>query len=1276
MSEPPRLFDVLCREDFIALRSTSFMQEEVEMCCPLILSMLEEGRLNGSEPIVNAVSHLLVSMKADAYLAVDPEVLQGIVSEALDNAGQNVELTDESIYEFERGDAICRLRLATADIFRAIRFGSISSPELEYTSPILPNPLFVDELCLLIPILLLRAPRLIPLDGIVRALVHVDNGAALLNATLANLPSARQRIIEQLINVIIDSCCAPDDGTVSDFDIPVSNLNFAEKCSVSALHCFLQLSDRLADEVRHTVTPVCIARFASESVGAAGTGLGGDLNTEKIIVRTQTLPALVCNASIRLGDVVEFLSDMVAIPESNWLWEYIGWGVHNHEPMVLVVGHSLQERSARLLQKLSEGLDPDTEAEDIVLGQRLLRVQCVLGGISNIRPEPRQANIIMQLLPLLASLDDACGTLAVAYVLITPGLVQACGEETCISCLQQLMVLPGAASALLLWVEVHARAAKADGGLLRRQARREWDRKRSSAQSEGAGVRRFDHDEWIGRIASRLRQQIKINTRIHTQSFQELLKLITSEVSKENTVFDKICEHITKKEVSPLVLESVTTLLSSGLLTARGVNMLAYVREAVMSCDGLPEIRDAVLSLTYYYVTEGVLTEAGGKPTTKLEKHMRLPYETDLKSMLSECIQRKLPVARVLIVFLTFHYQETVAKLSPRTSNSYDSRVSPFSNKFVSRLPILSVLRYLSENSKSLPGWLEIMRPMALSSFPELPTLLGERILYTVEKMEIDEDPKDKDSSSRGNDTDIIEEEVSQNVLNLEPEDIFGDPPTPRSLATILSSALDDPLSLHTVLDVLSRYDEDTLASLAPVTILSVLPQIVYNWDRDLLMSRSEDLSVWGVTPEEADVAYRFSWKERKWGDNDVAGIDSDHMTDSASYKAPIKETTWAGHGGIGVMLSFVRVWEAAWRVQHRSVAVTTVNALRGPRLTSSAMARIDAYSDEDLCEDPLRVLTCHRRCFYIPRVLRLILKIFDMYSQIYRYRLSLTPTRDGPTPPGDRPAPTVDSAAKGGVSMGTGGVHAGVTAEEVKRLALLQESAGLQLLLEIGVDGPCDKMTLSEVRRELCLFIHQSFCERPALIKLIHTQGYPLEILPTVVRGVPSVHVCSEFLTELILSPVLERQVFGVALTALLARKYPLPSTAKAARHAMAIIRDAAAPFAPPGLHAHTHPHAPTHIHPHTQPHVVSFSEAFSPVAVADAVAFVGSTVFAIPDICRGFPSLREEAVDVLVSLRDALSTLEKSSVGRIHQIQARSLLRDVHTCFMMTVEGLQDII
>ena len=55
---------------------------------------------------------------------------------------------------------------------------------------------------------------------------------------------------------------------------------------------------------------------------------------------------------------------------------------------------------------------------------------------------------------------------------------------------------------------------------------------------------------------------------------------------------------------------------------------------------------------------------------------------------------------------------------------------------------------------------------------------------------------------------------------------------------------------------------------------------------------------------------------------------------------------------------------------------------------------------------------------------------------------------------------------------------------------------------------------------------------------------GYPLAVQETLVRGVPSMHICIRFLPELLKLANLKQRVFGIRLLAHLANQYSIQGT------------------------------------------------------------------------------------------------------------------------------------
>ena len=45
-------------------------------------------------------------------------------------------------------------------------------------------------------------------------------------------------------------------------------------------------------------------------------------------------------------------------------------------------------------------------------------------------------------------------------------------------------------------------------------------------------------------------------------------------------------------------------------------------------------------------------------------------------------------------------------------------------------------------------------------------------------------------------------------------------------------------------------------------------------------------------------------------------------------------------------------------------------------------------------------------------------------------------------------------------------------------------------------------------------------------MVKLVHFQGYPIQLLPMTVSGVPSLHIAMDFIPELLSQPQTDKHV------------------------------------------------------------------------------------------------------------------------------------------------------
>ncbi|KNC47311.1 uncharacterized protein AMSG_03745 [Thecamonas trahens ATCC 50062] len=114
-------------------------------------------------------------------------------------------------------------------------------------------------------------------------------------------------------------------------------------------------------------------------------------------------------------------------------------------------------------------------------------------------------------------------------------------------------------------------------------------------------------------------------------------------------------------------------------------------------------------------------------------------------------------------------------------------------------------------------------------------------------------------------------------------------------------------------------------------------------------------------------------------------------------------------------------------------------------------------------------------------------------------------------------------------------------TREETSTLLMGQECA--VVLMAIEAVGVAAREGAEEAMAVLCQFVHEKFIANVLLCKLVHFQMYSPELIPLLVAGVPSMHVASSFMPELLMAPSTEHVRFGILVMAALAERYPLPS-------------------------------------------------------------------------------------------------------------------------------------
>uniref|UniRef100_A0A673ZP22 Integrator complex subunit 2 n=1 Tax=Salmo trutta TaxID=8032 RepID=A0A673ZP22_SALTR len=252
------------------------------------------------------------------------------------------------------------------------------------------------------------------------------------------------------------------------------------------------------------------------------------------------------------------------------------------------------------------------------------------------------------------------------------------------------------------------------------------------------------------------------------------------------------------------------------------------------------------------------------------------------------------------------------------------------------------------------------------------------------------------------------------------------------------------------------------------------------------------------------------------------------------------------------------KLWMVLNTVMPRRLWVMTVNALQ----PSVKMLRQQRYIQNDLMVDPLIVLRCDQRVYRCPPLMDIVLHMLNGYLLASKAYLNshLKETADF-----DRQSQTISNLGLGQAGQPD---TPEVTREELKNALLAaQDSAAVQILLEVclptsevqtgplGAGGDAESLDLREVQCLICCLLHQMFIADPNIAKLVHFQGYPQALLPLTVAGIPSIHICLDFIPELLAQPQLEKQIFAIQLLSHLCTQYALPKSLSVARLAVSVM-------------------------------------------------------------------------------------------------------------------------
>eukprot|EP00731_Ephydatia_muelleri_P025979 Em0018g79a len=210
------------------------------------------------------------------------------------------------------------------------------------------------------------------------------------------------------------------------------------------------------------------------------------------------------------------------------------------------------------------------------------------------------------------------------------------------------------------------------------------------------------------------------------------------------------------------------------------------------------------------------------------------------------------------------------------------------------------------------------------------------------------------------------------------------------------------------------------------------------------------------------------------------------------------------------IQAHYLALWSRLNTVTPKKLWLDTVNALRTAR---SLM--LHPVTLQNVTEDPLVVLRCDPRVFRCPPVFEISLRVLAAYTSMSRAWLA-------------EHAHTQNCVAMATSEASSSSLAASKQQRDELCVALTatQESAVVQLLLEICLPTKEDKVWGAEGQAVGC---RGTSCgvQRD---KVWGAEGQAVgatstELLPMMVSGVPSMHICLDFVMELFSQPQIEKQ-------------------------------------------------------------------------------------------------------------------------------------------------------
>ncbi len=247
------------------------------------------------------------------------------------------------------------------------------------------------------------------------------------------------------------------------------------------------------------------------------------------------------------------------------------------------------------------------------------------------------------------------------------------------------------------------------------------------------------------------------------------------------------------------------------------------------------------------------------------------------------------------------------------------------------------------------------------------------------------------------------------------------------------------------------------------------------------------------------------------------------------------------------VLETFHKIWDRMNEIIPRRLWLRTLQGL------PPAQGWEQELTQQSLVADPLLVLRCNAQVFKRPTLFKIVLTILKGYMDASANKLA---ERCATARAGTDSEPSTASMPSSGPRYSPADLDSFLST-----LVMTQNSAIVQMLFEacsadINAEEPG---VLQEIQIAVCAFVHQLFIQNPLLLKLVHFQGYDARLIDVFVLGIPSMHICIDFIPEMLVQPALDKQIFAIQLAGHLSSRYSIPKMLAAARRVLGKMHDLA---------------------------------------------------------------------------------------------------------------------